>query len=57
VYHAYDDSLKTGEHFFNCFGSLITRDARCENKIWVAMAKRALNRKKSLSNNKLDLSF
>jgi hypothetical protein len=43
---------------FNCFGSMITNDARCTRKIKarIAMAKAAFN-KKTLFTSKLDLEL
>jgi hypothetical protein len=44
---------------FNCFGSMITNDARCtrEIKARIGMTKAAFNRKKTLFTSKLDLEL
>jgi DNA-directed RNA polymerase specialized sigma54-like protein len=45
--------------YFNYLGSMITNDARCTSEIKsrIAMVKAAFNKKKILSNSKLDLNL
>jgi hypothetical protein len=45
--------------YFNDLGSMITNDARCTREItsWIAMAKAALNKKKTVFSSKLDLNL
>jgi hypothetical protein len=45
--------------YFNCFGGMITNDARCtrEIKSRIAMAKAAFNKKKTLFTSKLDVDL
>jgi hypothetical protein len=45
--------------YFDYFGSMITNDARCirETKSWIAMAKTAFNRKKTLFTSRWDLNL
>jgi hypothetical protein len=45
--------------YFNYLGSMITNDATCirEIKSWIAIAKAAFNKEKSLFTSKLDLNL